>query len=76
MARVVIGVDPHKRLNAVVVVNVTGEVAARRQFANSADGFRELRVFRVSGAQERGRLRVVTGSANTSRNVLSARVNT
>jgi hypothetical protein len=45
VAKVVIGVDPHKRLNAVVVVNVKGKVLARRTFANSAEGFQELRVF-------------------------------
>jgi transposase len=40
-----IGVDPHKRLNAVVVLNARGKVLARNQFANSAEGFRELRSF-------------------------------
>jgi transposase len=45
VAKVVIGVDPHKRLNAVVVVNVRGEVLARCQFADSGQGFRELRTF-------------------------------
>ena len=45
MAKVVIGVDPHKRLNAVVVLNARGEVLARKQFANSAEGFGELRSF-------------------------------
>ena len=39
------GVDPHKRLNAVVVVNAKGKVLARQQFSNSAEGFRELRSF-------------------------------
>jgi transposase len=43
--KVVIGVDPHKRLNAVVVVNTKGVVLARGQFPNSADGFRELKMF-------------------------------
>jgi transposase len=43
VGKVVIGVDPHKRLNAVVVVNVKGKVLARGQFPNTADGFRELR---------------------------------
>jgi hypothetical protein len=43
VAKVVIGVDPHKRLNAVVVIDVKGKVLARRQFPNSAEGFRELR---------------------------------
>ena len=30
VAKVVIGVDPHKRLNAVVLINVKGKVLARR----------------------------------------------
>lgn len=45
MAQVVIGVDPHKRMNAVVVINGKGQVLARQQFANSAGGFRDLKVF-------------------------------
>jgi hypothetical protein len=36
VAKVVIGVDPHKRVNAVCVINAKGNVLARRQFANSA----------------------------------------
>jgi len=45
MAKVVIGVDPHKRINAVVVLNSKAKVLGRAQFANSADGFRQLRAF-------------------------------
>jgi transposase len=45
VAKVVIGVDPHKRMNAVVVVDVKGKVLARQQFLNTAAGFRELRAF-------------------------------
>jgi Transposase len=45
MGKVVIGVDPHKRMNAVVVLNSKGNVLARQQFANSAGGFRELKTF-------------------------------
>ena len=45
MPKVVIGVDPHKRLNAVVVVNAKGTVLARQQFPNTNDGFRALKVF-------------------------------
>ena len=45
MAKVVIGVDPHKRINAVVVVNSRAQVLARAQFVNDAQGFRELRRF-------------------------------
>ncbi len=45
MAKVVIGVDPHKRINAVVVLNSRGKVLARAQFMNDTHGFRELRKF-------------------------------
>ncbi|HVM06820.1 MAG TPA: IS110 family transposase [Acidimicrobiales bacterium] len=45
MAKVVIGVDPHKRINAVVVVNAKGKVLGREQFENTSSGFRELRTF-------------------------------
>jgi transposase len=42
VGKVVIGVDPHKRLNAVVVVNARGKVLTRQQFTNSTEGSREL----------------------------------
>ena len=45
MAKVVIGVDPHKRINAVVVLNSHAKVLGRAQFVNDAQGFRELRAF-------------------------------
>jgi transposase len=45
VAKVVIGVDPHKRMNAVVVVDAKGKVLAHQQFPNTAAGFRELRGF-------------------------------
>ncbi len=45
MAKVVIGVDPHKWINAVVVLNTKGKVLGRAQFDNSAGGFRQLRAF-------------------------------
>lgn len=45
MAKVVIGVDPHKRSNAVVVINGRGNVLAREQFPNTAEGFRKLKAF-------------------------------
>ena len=45
MAKVVIGVDPHKRMHAVVVLNGKGKVLARQQFDNTAEGFRELKEF-------------------------------
>ena len=45
MAKVVIGVDPHKRMNAVVVLNCKGTVLARAQFPNTSGGFRELKAF-------------------------------
>jgi hypothetical protein len=58
VAKVVIGVDPHKRLNAVVVINIKGKVLARRQFPSSVEGFRELRSF---GRQWRPRTWAVEG---------------
>ena len=58
MGKVVIGVDPHKRLNAVVVVNARGKVLARQQFTNSAEGFPELRSF---GRQWRPRTWAIEG---------------
>jgi transposase len=45
MGKVVIGVDPHKRLNAVPVLDGKGKVLARQQFDNTADGFRDLKAF-------------------------------
>ncbi len=45
MPKVILGVDPHKRLNAVVVLNMRGVVLARRSFTNTTEGFRELRTF-------------------------------
>jgi len=42
---VFIGVDPHKRLHAVVAVNDSGRVLARAVFPNTRDGFTELRAF-------------------------------
>jgi hypothetical protein len=55
MAKVVIGVDPHKRIHAVCVVDGRGRVVARRQFDNTAGGFRELKLFWRSGASAPGR---------------------
>ncbi len=42
---VFIGVDPHKRLHAVVVVDHNARVLARAEFSNTRDGFGELRAF-------------------------------
>ena len=40
-----IAVDPHKRINAVVVVDVTGSVLGRSTFAQSTTGFADLMDF-------------------------------
>ena len=37
-----LAVDPHKRMNAVEVVDGPGAVLARRTFAHSTVGFKEL----------------------------------
>jgi transposase len=41
-SRVVIGVDPHKRIDAVEVLDAVGVVRARATFPHSTAGFREL----------------------------------
>lgn len=45
VARVLIAVDPHKRINAVVVLDEAGRVLARQTFANTSAGYRELLSF-------------------------------
>jgi hypothetical protein len=59
-----IAVDPHKRINAVVVVDATGTVLGRGTFAQSTTGFGELmgfarrwrrRAWAVEGATEVGK---------------------
>jgi transposase len=42
---VVIGVDPHKRVNAVVVVDNEGTVVDRGMFGTNSAGMVELRPF-------------------------------
>jgi transposase len=44
-AKVMIGVDPHKRVNAVNVVDERARVVQRATFAHTAVGFRELLTF-------------------------------
>jgi transposase len=58
MSAVVIGVDPHKHLNAVVAVSAKGNVLARRTFDNTAEGFKALRAL---GRQWRDRLWAIEG---------------
>jgi transposase len=45
MARVVIGVDPHKASNTLVVIDATERVLTQRRFSNDRAGYRELKVF-------------------------------
>jgi hypothetical protein len=45
MSQVVIGVDPHKRSNTVVVIDGRERVLARQRFTNDRAGFRQLRMF-------------------------------
>ena len=42
VSRVVIGVDPHKRIDAVVVLDETEAVLARETIEHSSSGFRTL----------------------------------
>jgi transposase len=45
VARAVIGVDPHKASNTVVVVDAQERVLAQQRFANDRDGYRSMKAF-------------------------------
>jgi transposase len=45
MPTVMIGVDPHKRSNTVLVLDASETVLATRRFTNDRDGHRELKTF-------------------------------
>ena len=52
MARVVIGVDPHKASNTLVVIDGSGQVLVQRRFGNDRTGYREMKMF-VRGFRDR-----------------------
>lgn len=64
--RVIIAVDPAKRIHAVNVVDAKSQVLARRTFANTAEGFKELLRF---GRQWRNREWAVEGCRGTGKNL-------
>ena len=45
MGRVVIGVDPHKASNTLVVIDGAEQVLAQQRFANDRAGYREMKSF-------------------------------
>ncbi len=45
MGRVVIGVDPHKASNTLVVIDATEQVLAQQRFANDRAGYRQMKAF-------------------------------
>lgn len=45
MPKVIIGVDPHKRSNTVLVLDTSETVLAAQRFNNDRDGHRELKTF-------------------------------
>ena len=45
MGRVVIGVDPHKASNTVVVIDAQERVLAQQRFANDRAGYRSMKTF-------------------------------
>jgi transposase len=45
MSRVVIGVDPHKASNTLVVIDADEQVIAQQRFSNDRDGHRAMRAF-------------------------------
>ncbi len=58
MSAVVIGVDPHKHLNAVVVLSAKGNLLARRRVDNTTEGFKALLAL---GRQWRERVWAIEG---------------
>ena len=45
MSRVVIGVDPHKASNTLVVIDEREQVLAQQRFANDRAGYRSMKTF-------------------------------
>ena len=45
MAKVVIGVDPHKASNTLVVIDAQERVLAQQRFSNDRDGYRSMKTF-------------------------------
>jgi transposase len=45
MSKVVIGVDPHKASNTLVVIDGRERILAQRRFSNDRMGYREMTVF-------------------------------
>src|SRR5215218_7031136 len=45
MSRVVIGVDPHKGSNTIVVIDDRERVLAQQRFANDRAGYRSMKTF-------------------------------
>ena len=74
--RVIVAVDPHKRINAVNVVDDRAEVLAREVFPNTAEGYRQLLCFARGwkqrqlggGGLRRRRPASVTTPCRTARN--------
>ena len=64
--RVVVAVDPAKRIHAVNVVDEKSQVLGRRTFPNTAEGFKELLRF---GRQWRNREWAVEGCRGTGKNL-------
>jgi transposase len=58
---VTIAVDPHKRLNAVEVVDAHGAVLAQQVFEHSTSGFRQLSAFARSWRSRRWAVEGATG---------------
>jgi len=56
-SRVVIGVDPHKRIDAVVVLDELGAVLAREIVPHTSAGFKTLKRPRFSAALMRAAAR-------------------
>lgn len=62
---VMISVDPHKASNTAAVMDpVTKVVIASQRFANTPEGYRQLRDFSGRGSNAGGRSKAATGLAD------------
>ena len=51
MPQVVIGVDPHKASNTLVVIDAHEQVVAEQRFVNDRVGYRHMKAFARAGME-------------------------
>ena len=67
MGAVVIGMDPHKRSATIEVMDGDETILGGGRYATDVAGYQAMLKYGSSSRSGRGRLKVATGSGNTSR---------